>query len=136
MIYKTTKENFECFKQSVICWQKLFGLTDYRIEVEHNKLQRQDALAHISCDIDERWAVITLNIKWPFKPNGLGLEKSAFHEICHLLTAEMDKLGKERYSTLDEINRANEAFVSRMENFYEDFIYPKMKNGHLKKNAH
>lgn len=57
---KTTKNDFDLFKQECIKWQNKLGLTDYRLYFRHKDIK--DANATCECgDGDTYYAVLTLS---------------------------------------------------------------------------
>ena len=127
-MFKTNEKNFQYFEKCVKKWQGFFGLTDYRISVRHEKLKMENALASVDFDITDRWARIILNRNWVENPSLHRLERTAMHEMCHLLIAELESLTTQRFIQEDTIRRTYEAIVARLENFLVRFI--KTKNGH------
>jgi len=85
---KTTKKDFDYFKQRCRYWIKRFGLTDWRMDYDHD--DTPEAKATCSWRVDSRTALITLGINWTITPtNKSELNRTAFHEVCELLLAPL-----------------------------------------------
>lgn len=114
---KTTDKHYNYFKSRCQYYQKEFGLMGWDVEILHEDI---DAYASCLCDNDERWCVIKLSTRWDeHKPvTLLELDISAYHEIIHLRLASLRWLAKTRFTSMDEINRADEEAVTAFENYY------------------
>lgn len=113
MTYTTTARHFTLFRKYVFKWQKLLGLTQYEIDTEHKAID-ETTLG----DSDSEpcgAAVVRLNRTWHRKPTGAELESLAFHEVLHILFAELRELGKSRSFSMERWDQAEEEVVRRLE---------------------
>ena len=113
---KVSKDNFERFKKEFIKWQKLLGLTQYRIDFFHEKLK--NSYAEIYGDEMKKAFRVSLTTeldKDSSKVDG-GPEKHARHEVLHLLIHRMKWLGQTRYIENLDLDEEGEAIVVRLEN--------------------
>ena len=95
---KVTKEQFILFKRACQYWVKEFGLTDYEIDYEYRRINSyyfQGYRALVKYDTDVRAASIILYRNWNMGkfadkkiPNS-EIERTAFHEVYHLLLADL-----------------------------------------------
>ena len=116
MTENVTKKHFKIFKRACRKWLKKLGLADWLVyysmsfEIEH--------YAEICTSRTERATTIYLCGRWPLAEihplNEKNLEASAKHEILHLLVADLADLARDRYSTEEEIDCAEESLVERL----------------------
>ena len=106
----TTKKDFDLFKRECRRWQKIFGLTGWRLGFEHRELE--DNYAELSSNINGRTAVATLNLVYH---EDLDVKISAKHEMLHLLLARMYHLGLVRFVEEAAWSEASEEAVRRLE---------------------
>jgi hypothetical protein len=116
---KTTKQHFEVFKKACNKWIKLYGLQDYAVTVAHEK--SDGVYAHCFPDEDTRVCLIILATEWDnYRPlSNTELEICARHEVHHLLLNTLVESGQRRYSSKDEIERAEHAVIRRLDNMLE-----------------
>lgn len=113
---KTTKKDFEYFKKRCEHWMRFWNLAEYSIQFGHES-DTDDTLAWINRDIEGMCVGFSLNKNWKgVKVTKSELDRSAFHEVIHLVLARMALAGKSRWMTVDEICREEEAVIRRMEN--------------------
>lgn len=100
-------------------YQKELGLMGWDLTFRHEDIE---SFASCRCDADQRWCVIKLCTDWgngKDKPlTRCELDISAFHEVLHLRLGELRWLAKSRFTTMDEIDRADEDIVTALENFH------------------
>ena len=112
---KTTAAHFADFCSCVDHWQVALGLTDYSINIVHEKSHNDYA----SCtpNVPGRVATINLATIWDGdkKVTHAELDKTALHEVLHLLLAELSWLGECRFLGPDDIEPAEHAVVRRLE---------------------
>lgn len=106
---------FETFKREFIRWQKLFGLTGYKVYFKYEPID--SCFADIQINQGEMVATIRLNSELPNqdKPHK-HIKTSAKHEALHLLVGRLEKGGRWRYTSENEIYEATEELVFRLEN--------------------
>ena len=121
---KTNKNDFEHFKKCCNHWIKFWELSEYHVRFEHAKDEDDDVMAWINRDIGGMCVCIVLNTEWgDQKPTKSELDRSAFHEVFHLVLAKLSLLGKARWCAFNEFTREEEAVIRRMENC----IFKKLK---------
>lgn len=112
---KTSKAYFKRFKKEFLRWRDALGLTQYRIDFFHEKL---DCLyAGITVWEKDKTARVSLNTEFSkesFKIDE-GPEAHARHEAIHLLIHRLSWLGGCRYITDDDLWEECEAVVVRLE---------------------
>jgi len=108
-------KDFALFQSEFKRWQKLFGLTGYKVYFKYEPLD--SSFADISINQGDMVAVVTLNSKLPDgdKPYK-DIKRSAKHEALHLLAGRLEKNGRCRYISESEIYEATEELVFRLEN--------------------
>ena len=118
---KTTKKHYEYFKERCRYYQKELGLMGWEIHILHRDISD---FAEITANSDNKAAEVVLALNWnnncDIKPSEEELDATAFHEILHLRLQDLAWVGKSRYMTLAEIDRAMEESVTALENFYRN----------------
>ena len=110
----TASRDFEAFQREFTRYQKLFGLTGYRVYFEHRPLK--DNFAELECDQVTRVALVSLNSALPDKDKAHRSPKmSAKHEAIHLMLRKLADCGRYRYTSSDEITEACEEIVIKLE---------------------
>ena len=110
------KENkdFTSFKKWFTYYQKLFGLTGYKVYFKYEPLE--ESFASITCTTGDMVATIRLNSKLPDKDKPFkDVKRSAKHEAIHLLLMRLENNARYRYSTSGEIYEAVEEIVFKLE---------------------
>ena len=91
-------------------WDITFRHTDIKV------------LARCATKVQSRHCTIELSKNWgdlDYDPlNRRELDILAWHEICHLLLADMVSMAEYRFVTQDEIDRTAEEIVVRLENYH------------------
>jgi hypothetical protein len=116
--FPTKPGHFSLFNKTVVEWQKRLGLMDYLITVKHVRLNWDTGASSLS-DAANRVASISLNTHWPHPPSEMKIKQAAAHEVFHVLLAEMRKLACSRFLRCEEIDRAEEAVVRRLESLVD-----------------
>lgn len=94
--YKTSEEDFEEFEHLVRKYIDFFGLKDWELGFTHEPC---DYMA--TCGYNEgKRAVFNLGHEWPYDVTPDEIRRTAFHEVCELLMAELWLMGK-RYDLSD-----------------------------------
>ncbi len=119
MTNKTTAKHFEIFKQECNKWIRRFGLTDWRVNIEHVDL-KEDMARFSAGELSERSVGIGLNINWQTPVTTYELEKCALHEVCHFLLCRMDALARHRESDDHSISEENHVIVHRILNAFTE----------------
>ena len=112
---KTSKAYFEKFIAEFLRWRDLFGLTQYRVDFFHEKLDGN--YAEISASEMEKAVRISLTTEISKDSAKVddGPEKHAKHEAIHLLLHRLRWLGDCRYIESTDLNEEWEAIVVRLE---------------------
>lgn len=86
---KTSKKDFEYFKQRCFYWQKELGLQCWEINFTHNK-KYPDNRATTGYRLKAFNSTIHLNIDWQDDEiSNEALDRSALHEVLHLMFAPL-----------------------------------------------
>src|SRR4030042_7116632 len=96
---RTTAKDFQLFKRESRLWKKRFGLLHWRITFYHEDDDGEPAFAWMQAQYQGKNANLCLSRDW--KENevtALKVRRSAFHEIVHLLLADLVIMGQERWS--------------------------------------
>ena len=116
---RTTKKDFQIFKDSFLYWQKELGLMDYEIFFEHIYLKPVDfeVYARIYVTTMGRAVTVQLNLKIDkdSKKHWTGPAASGKHEAIHLLLNRLRWLGESRYLESSDLQEEEESLVRRLE---------------------
>jgi len=109
-----TNKDFELFQKEFKKWQKLFGLTGYKVYFKHEPLD--GSFASINVKQGDSVATVRLNSVVPDgdKPYR-DVRKSAKHEAIHLLISRLEMNGRYRYASEGEIYESAEELVVKLE---------------------
>lgn len=112
---KTTQKQFNEFKKSFLHWQQAFGLTQYRVTFDMDKLD--NSYAEIRIDEMGKCCTVTLCSEYTgrheiasFDPTGSGR-----HEALELLIHRLSWLGGCRYLEESDIREEAHAVIRRIE---------------------
>jgi len=109
-----TNKDFALFQKEFTKWQKLFGLTGYKVYFKHEPLEK--GFAEIAIGLGVMVATVQLNSNLPDKDKPFkDIKRDAKHEALHLLIGRLENNGKYRYSTEAEIDEAAEELVVKLE---------------------
>ena len=112
---KTTKKDFEVFKEEARKWINIFGLISWEVEFEHKNIN--EFLASVSFDADNRCATLYLSPDWgQRKISDYEIKRTAFHESCELLMCGMRRISERRFITLAEIDTETHRIIRTLEN--------------------
>lgn len=116
---KTTQKQFELFKKEcrkrsdrfeLNCWRLDFYLKD----ISKTKRQALVEIDYASCVVDMNFHIEIIKNRgetW----NEL-IKDLAKHEMLHVLTGNLTELAESRYVTPDELDKAQEELVVKLEN--------------------
>jgi len=108
---------FEEFQEEFKKYQKLFGLTGYKV---YFKFEPIDSFANITVNQTDMVATVRLNSRCPKKDKALrNIKQSAKHEAIHLLTMRLESCARYRYVGEGDISEASEELVFKLENLIE-----------------
>lgn len=107
-------KDFALFQSEFKKWQKLFGLTGYKVYFKYEPLDK--SFADISVNQGEMVVTVQLNSKLPNKDKPhKDIKRSAKHEAIHLLVARLEHNGRYRYTSENGIYEATEELVFKLE---------------------
>ena len=116
MDYKTTKQDFEYFKNECLRWRDLLSLKDWDIYFYHERYEKHDGCR--ACVVDfpsDRVAAIYFDPSWIMKPDKYTLSKTTFHEICELRFVEIRTLFNMKHE-LEKRNMEIHKIIGVLEN--------------------
>jgi hypothetical protein len=120
--YKTTKKDFELFEKECRKWIDFFGLLSFELAFDHRI--NNENLAGVEWDIVNCWCDFYLCKNWGrTKPTKSEIEKTAFHEVFHLLLAKLKSYIVSRSFNIDEVEAEFHKIIRIMENK----VYPLIK---------
>lgn len=118
---KTTKHHFKVFREECEKWLTLFNLNDWKCYYNHDKTEVNENAVILFSSNDGKTATLTLGLKHESQDaTDNSIRRSAFHEICHLLLADIDNAATRRYTTQLELDAAIHAAINRLEHFVFD----------------
>jgi len=107
-------KDFALFQKEFKRWQKLFGLTGYKVYFKYEP--EEGYFASLSVNQGNMVATATLNSELPDKDKPFkDIKRTAKHEAIHLLVSRLEKDGRYRFTSEDEIYEATEELVFRLE---------------------
>ncbi len=107
-------EDFVRFQKHFKYYQKLFGLTGYKVYFKYEELD--SGFASININQGGMVATVKLNSKLPDKDKPFKhIRMSAKHEALHLLVGRLEQNGRYRYTAENEIYEASEELVYKLE---------------------
>lgn len=111
---RTTKADFEKFKEFVNKYLEEFNLDFWQVSIHLVKL-KTGIYANILLQMLDSVASINLNTEFSIPITEELLSKCAKHEVIHILIGKVTELGKARLVTEDEFHAAEEELVRRLE---------------------
>ncbi len=112
---KKKAKDLEDFKRYFTGYQRLFGLTGYKVYFDMKTLP--DAFAQIMIDESNHVATVFLS---DHECQGRDIRQSAKHEALHLLLHRLEYAGMCRHSTAEDIYQASEELVFKLEELILD----------------
>lgn len=117
---KVTKRQFEIFEREIKKWINLFGLNDWEIYIEQDDLE-EDVEATCQWDKDNRLCYMKFAKAWDndsVKLTPKEIRATAFHEVLHLLFADIHDMAHGRYVVASDIDAAIHAIIKNLQNFF------------------
>jgi len=116
--YDVTDAHFERFRNECMRFIRLFGVNDWRVEFARREL---DSRAECWTNLQGHEAGIVLAKTWTeHEPTPENLQRTAFHEVWELLTAELEIISSDYDMTIAMRNEAKErarhGLIRRLEN--------------------
>lgn len=111
-------KDFKLFQEAFKKYQKLFGLTGYKVYFKNESIE--GAFANIT--INQHDMVATVRLCSDNGENGIfkHIERSAKHEALHLLLYELEDNAYRRFLHQDDINESTESIVVKLEELIPD----------------
>lgn len=112
---KTTKRDFDLFKEFARKWQKKLSLTGWAIYFYHEKLE--DEYASSAWHMSGRAATLKFSTKWDIgrEFSEAEIERLALHEILHIFFASLIYPAESRYTTQEDIDTAEHSIIRCLE---------------------
>ena len=117
MTVKLTDKHLRIFDRAVRRWVKRLKLDDWEFHVAMGGVHKSNR-AELEYDVLGAVATFSLTDEWNDEvtgPTKAEVESCAKHEALHLLCAELEVLARSRYVTKDEVDRASEHLVRKLE---------------------
>lgn len=115
---KTTKKDFELFKQCCQEWQNKLGIKDWSIHYDH--ADADEAYARTFWKTSERIATIVFGTVWDDmrKKTDEEINRLALHECLHIVMAPLGSEAMARFTTQDAIDTAEHSIIRQLENLF------------------
>lgn len=110
------RSDFKLFQKMFLKYQKLFGVTGYKVYFKHEPFD--DAYADICVQQADMIATVRLNSK---KADSFShVEQSAKHEAIHLLLFRLEDRAIDRFARQSDIYESVEEVVFKLEHLIPD----------------
>lgn len=120
-------KDFSDFQKTFKSYQKLFGLTGYKVYFKYEPIDT--SFASITVAQEDMVATARLNSKLPDSDKPLqDVKGNAKHEALHLLLSKLEDRASYRYATAKEIYETVEELVFKLEELIPDIKSPTIKN--------
>jgi hypothetical protein len=108
-------KDFKLFQSEFKKWQRLFGLTGYKVYFKYEPLEK--SFADIEINQEETVATVRLNSELPDKDKPFkDIRRHAKHEALHLLIGRLEMNGSYRFVSSGEMHESSEELVHKLEN--------------------
>lgn len=118
--YRTTSKHFDIFKKEAFLWIGKFNLGCWGIGFFHTDTSDGELnRAWLSVQYSHQLASIGLTRNWG--NNAVTVHKvkrAAFHEVFHLMLANLMIMGQDRWANQDTIEAEEHSVIRRMENLF------------------
>ena len=115
MRHKTTHKDFLYFSERVKHWVQKLGLTGYEVTLGHSDL-KEEVLACIRVDLFGKGAYFILGKNWGADAvTKTDLDRTAFHEVIHLLLYAYQDVVDRRLPEID-VSMSEHGIIRRLEN--------------------
>ena len=116
-----TEKHFAIFKHEALRLIRLWAIDDWKVSLVHERLKE----CYAQCRTDAVSRVCTLSLSTTgvemdgngdkhYAPTDFSIRETARHEVIHLLLADLDDVGRRRYATKDEVERASESVARKL----------------------
>lgn len=116
---KTTAKHFEYFRERCLYYIDKLKITSWGVSILHGDAMKGCA-ASAQFNYRGAQAFIKLSDTWTHPITNEELDRTAKHEVTHLLTARLYLIGSSRFCNEDEIEQANEEVVEHLCKLLED----------------
>ena len=107
-------KDFALFQKEFKKWQRIFGLTGYKVYFKYEPLEK--SFADIEINLEGMIATVRLNSKLPDKDKPYkNVRENAKHEAIHLLIGRLEMNGRYRFVSSGEMNESSEELVRKLE---------------------
>lgn len=116
----TSVKHFELFKKEALLWIDRLGLKDWQVRFFHeDDTDLGNCRAWFHADFSNKISSLGLARSWGDDPvSNQRVKRSGFHEVVHLLLANLVILGQERWSVQGVYETEEHVIVRRMENAF------------------
>lgn len=128
-MFDTNGSHLKIFEEECRIWIKFFGLLDWMISFDHEKLD--EIRATVTFDVVARQATFCLSTDWDREPKDWLIQKTAFHEVCELRYAKIESMLNDRVSyKSDNVEEEIHSLIRVLENQifpYREIILKEMQ---------
>lgn len=120
---KTTKEDFEYFKECCKKWIDLFELNNWEVHFDHK--EDKEARGSIARNLAGYIATIFLAKEWDNTICSITketLDQVALHEVIHLLLGRIYGVAGARFVSSEELSEAEEETIRKIEHVISKLI--------------
>lgn len=119
MKHVTNTKDFVLFVKSCKEWLLKFGVTEWRIDYEHDDLPFNSTRGWVNFSVTGRWAVIGLAKNWGDEDEVTiaRIKETAFHEVQELILSRLAVSPFDRSVDEERITEEVHIVIRRWENF-------------------
>lgn len=119
MKHVTNTKDFVLFVKSCKEWLLKFGVTEWRIDYEHDDLPNNATRGWVNFSVTGRWAVIGLAKNWGDEDEVTiaRIKETAFHEVQELILSRLAVSPFDRSVDEERITEEVHIVIRRWENF-------------------
>ena len=116
-VWKTNESHFELFKTECVYWLNRYGLIGWEIHFDHD-LAKEARATCVSYG-PGRMCALTLGTEWHgLEPTPENIGKSAYHEVCELLLADLVEIATNRKFDPEDLEAKTHAVIRTLENVH------------------
>jgi hypothetical protein len=116
-VWETNESHYEIFKSECNYWIERYGLIGWEIHFDHSIIDKSRA----SCVSygPGRMVALTLGTEWHgLEPTPESIGKTAYHEVCELLLADLVEAATNRKFDADDLEAKTHAIIRTLENVH------------------
>lgn len=117
---KTTKKQFDYFKQRCLYWRDKLGLRGWCLTFKYGTDDDDQYYAHYAMDGGARNIIVSFTSEWAEEDNlslnNTNIDRVAFHECCEMLIQELANVALDRGASPDYITDLKHGIVRTLEN--------------------